>query len=99
MYMCSSFALRLSHEKLAQLRICFGFVVKSVVLKHAAVAKPCGSQSVGHSVHVLQVGNCDLHIDDILGAKSRNCGRPDVIDSNRTVADQVADVPRDLPEV
>lgn len=47
----------------------------------------------------LPIGNCDLQIDDILGPKSWNRGRPDVVDSNRCMADQVADVPRDLREV
>src|SRR5512145_806150 len=68
MYMCASFTLRLPHVGLAQLRICFGLVVKDVVLKSGGQSKPCGSQRVRHLTGLVQVGNCDLYIDDILSA-------------------------------
>ena len=99
MNMCSSFTLRLPHEELAQLRICLGFSVKEVVLEYRAVAKPRGSEKARQPAGLVQVGNCDLYIYDILSAESWNGGRTDVIDSNRGTPDQVADVPRNLREL
>src|SRR2546426_214354 len=94
MDMGSSLTLRLPHVQLAQLRIRRGLRVKEVVLKRGAMTKPCGSERMGQPVRRVQVGNRDLYIDDVLGAKPWNGGRPGVVDSNLGPPDPGAPIGR-----
>src|SRR2546426_2123708 len=95
MYMGSSLTLWLPHVQLAQLRIRLGLPVKEVVLERDAMTKPSSPERLGQPVRRVQVGNRDLYIYDVLGAKPWNGGRPDVVDSNRGRARHIADVLRD----
>src|SRR5437899_12675454 len=92
MDMGSSFTLRLPHVQLTQLRIRLRLLVKLVVLKRGAMTKPGGSERTGQPVRRVQVGNRDLYIYYVLGAKPCNGGRPDVVESNRGRPHQVAHV-------
>jgi len=73
--------------------------VKEVVLERGAMTKSSSPERIGQPVGRVQVGNRDLHIYDVLGAKPWNGGRPDVVDSNRGRPDQIADVLRDPREL
>src|SRR3989442_12706989 len=99
MYMDSSLTLWLPHVQLAQLRIRLGLPVKEVVLERDAMTKPSSPERMGQPVRRVQVGNRDLYIYDVLGAKPWNGGRADVVDSNRDRPDQIADVLRDPREL
>jgi hypothetical protein len=70
-----------------------------VVLNSCALAKARSIERASKSIALVYIGDGYLDVNDVLSTKSWNGCGTDVIDSNRGVADQLADTPCDLLEI